>query len=228
VVGKQQPGHLQAVLDLQPVGGDLLLPQFDAQQVIRRDKPCIDRKGDLTVYFVELPLDGFDGPELLLERDDLPEIGIRLLADLRLGLPHLKRPDLLAHAGELVAVDDLQTRKEGLHGHNAAEHAALDQRQGHLHRPHLRDRQSEISLHQPVLGLKGSARGGDLRKVVREGLAAVLTRRLEIEAAVAQRAVVFDGRRAALLKRQGLGPSRACAEHPGNEKQLDEGLFHHL
>ena len=48
---------------------------------------------------------------------------------------------------------------------NAAEHAALDQRQRHLHRPHLRDRQSEIGLHQPVLGLKGSARGGDLRKV---------------------------------------------------------------
>ena len=157
---------------------------------------------------LQLPLHGPDGRKIVAQRDDLPIVGVGLLADLGLGLPQLQLPDLLAQPGELVAVDDLQPREDGLHGGDAAHKPPLNHRQRQVHRPQLRNGHAEIGLHQPVLGLKNASRGRDLRKVIGERLAAGLQGCFKIETAVLQGPVVLSGRGAAFVERQGLGSRR--------------------
>ena len=178
--------------------------------------------------FIQLPLNGIERREVLLQRDDLPEIGIGLLADLGFGLPHLELPDLFAQPGQFVSVDDLQSGEHGLHGRDAAERAALDHRDREIHRPHLGDRHPEIGLYQPVLGLEDAARSGDLREVVREGFTPGLECGFQIKPAVLQRAVVLRGSLAARFERQRPGRSRDGAQQARPEEQIYERSFHHL
>ena len=174
---------------------------------------------------LQLPFHGPDGREVVAQRDDLPIVGVGLFADLGFGLPQLQLPDLLAQPGELVAVDDLQPREEGLHGGDAAHEPPLDHRQRQVHRPQLRNGHAEVGLHQPVLGLENAARGGHLREVAGERLAAGLEGRFEVVTAVLQSPVVLGGRGAAFVERKGLGSRRKSG---GRKEQIYECLFHHL
>ena len=160
---------------------------------------------------VELPLDGIERREVLAQRDNLPEVGVGAFAHLRLALLQLQGAHLLAQTGQAVAVDNLQTGEEGLHGRDATHDAALDQRQGHRDASHLGDGHVEAGLDEPVLGLEDSARSRNLREVVGEGLAPALCGGLEVEPRVGQRAVMFHGGGPALLEREGLGSGRKAS-----------------
>ena len=222
---QQHLRDFQSVFDLQAVRRDLLLPQFHAQQVVRRHQSSLNRKFHLAVNLLQLAFHGFDGRKVVAQRHDLPVIGVGLLAHLGLGLLQLQASDLLAQPGEFVAVDDFQPREDGLHGRDAAHKPPLDHRQRQVHRPQLRDGHAEIGLHQSVLGLENASRGRDLREVAGQRLAARLQGRFKLEPAVAERAVVFGGGCAAFVERQGL---RSGRKGRAAENQIYESLFHHL
>lgn len=76
-----------------------------------------------------------------------------------------------------------------------------------------------------MLGLENASRGRDLREVAGQRLAARLQGRFKLEPAVAERAVVLGGGRAAFVERQGLRPGR---KGRAAENQIYESLFHHL
>ncbi len=58
-----------------------------------------------------------------------------------------------------------------------------------------------------MLGLENASRGRDLREVAGQRLAARLQGRFKLEPAVAERAVVFGGGRAAFVERQVCAPA---------------------
>ena len=181
------------------------MPQFDTQQVVRGHNTGPHREFHLAADLPELPIDGIKRRQILTDRDDLPEVGVGLLADLGLGLAQLKAPDLLAQPGQLVAIDDLQSRKQGLHGRHAAHDAALDKRQRHADRPHLGQREGEIGLHESVLGLEHAPGGRYLREIGGEGLPAGLEGLFEFEPRRGERAVMLNGRGTAFIEAEGLG-----------------------
>lgn len=111
--------------------------------------------------------------------------------------------------------------EQGLNGRDGADDAALDHR--NRQRPHLRN--GEIGLHQSVLRLKEAARRGNLRKVIGERFAVRLRRGVEVQPAVAERAVVFDGGGAALFERKRLSRHRS---RRNAQEQKYYGFFHHL
>ena len=76
----------------------------------------------------EQGLDGLDGLHLLLQRGQLPKILLGCLLNLVLRELQLQPAHVLAHLGELIAVNNLSTSENGLHGLHTCDGAVLHHR----------------------------------------------------------------------------------------------------
>ena len=178
-----------------------------------------------------------------MERHQLPVVLADGTLHLLLGQPQLELADLLAHACQAVAVDDLSTGKDGLHGGDGGDGAILHHRHVHgtgqcgegfgreclcqcgtqLGRNHLL--RVERHLCHAAIGVERGSGGADVGEILREGLAPLLVCRLDVVVCRPRGDVVLQRRVGELA--EGEGSRYLCRQRQmGYDEDGDDQSFH--
>ncbi len=126
ILPQQHLYQADAVLQLQPLTGHIVLAQLHLQQVIT--------EGDASPYghFHVLPdacqqaVNGIKRLHFLIQRHQLPVVLFRLQRHLVLCQLQLQQTDILTNLGKTVSIDNLSTGKDGLYGIDTRQHTVLE------------------------------------------------------------------------------------------------------
>ena len=211
VLCEEEPDNRGGIAQGELLTGNVVLTQLYLQEVVTHGNTCLQGNTDILDNICQQGLDGLDGLHLLLKRQELPEVLFGGLLDFVLGELQLQTAHLLAHLRQAIAVDNLPTREDGLHGHHTTNGAILQHRDAdgvrhidqyllrHLLSEHLSQRLrqkvrgGEGGLGHALVGIEPKPNGADIGEILRKGLAALLLGGADVETSLTDGNVILEG-----------------------------------
>ena len=222
----------ESILHFQRLALNLVHFQLHLQQVIAGCHACIDAHRYVLLHLFQHLVNSAQRDEFFLQRHHLPEVLLGGQFHLILRGFQLDATGLHAHFSQLVAIDDLPSRNDWLHGHDVAHdtilyhaHVRRHRCPGGQHGGHLCGK-IHFHLHQVFVGRQSGTHGRHLREVVGECLFLLLLSLLDVVASRAQGDIVLTGQLFALVKGEGRLGSDCPTTYPTKEKY--HYLFHCL
>ena len=196
VLCQQAARQGEGILYVDARAAGVVLPQLHLEQVVAVGDAGTDGRIHVLVYLGQLRLHHAEGAELLFQHGHLPEVLLGGEAHLVLGLAAQEAVLLHVHLGQLVALHNLASGKEGHRGIDAAHQPVLQQL--HAHAGGNVHPQQVLVRHEAHAG---SADGGE---ILGEGGLPLLFGHAEVVLCVLYAGVVVQGVFYAFVQRVGL------------------------